>query len=129
MIQSKHMQKKILIIEDDSFLQGLISRKLKTDGFDVSIALKAADAFDLLGKGLAPDLFILDLLLPEIDGFEVLKRIRENPTYKSIPVIIFSNLSEEKDIKRVKDLGVSEFMIKANFTLDELSAKVKSTIK
>ncbi len=123
------MSKKILIIEDDSFLQGLISRKMKADAFDVFIALNATDAFKLLDGGLMPDLLLLDLLLPNIDGFEVLRRIRENPILKNLPVIVFSNLSEEKDIKKAKDLGINEFMIKANFTLDELSDKVKAILK
>ena len=71
---------------------------------------------------------LLDLLLPEVDGFEILKKIREAGDTKKLPVIVFSNLSEDKDIKRVQDLGVVEFMIKSNFTLDELVAKIKKTI-
>lgn len=123
------MAKKILIVEDDSFLQGLMSRKLKSEGFDVFIALSVPDALTLLDGGLVPDLILLDLLLPKVDGFEFLATIRAKSIFKTTPVIVFSNLSEEKDIKKAKDLGISDFMIKSNFTLDELSAKIKSAVK
>lgn len=123
------MAKQILIVEDDSFLQGLISRKLKSDGFDVFIALSVPDALKLTDGGLVPDLILLDLLLPKVDGFEFLANIRQKSVYKNTPVIVFSNLSEEKDIKKAKDLGITDFMIKSNFTLDELSAKIKALSK
>ena len=117
--------KKVLIVEDDSFLQGLISRKLKADNFDVFIALSAVEALKLTAGGLVPDFILLDLLLPNIDGFEFLKQIRENPILKTTPVIVFSNLSEEKDIVRAKELGITDFMVKSNFTLDELSQRIQ----
>ena len=122
------MAKKILIVEDDNFLQGLASRKLQKDGFEVAIASNSIEAWKALEGGKI-DLVLLDLLLPNVDGFEILKKMKENPETKDIQVIVFSNLSEEKDIKRAKDLGASEFMVKANFTLDELAEKVKSTLK
>ncbi len=121
------MAKKILIIEDDSFLQGLASRKLRSEGYDVFGASNSAEAWKIL-DGMKPDLILLDLLLPDVDGFEILKKINEKGTMKGLPIIVFSNLSEEKDIKRAQDLGVKEFMVKANFTLDELSQKIMQTI-
>lgn len=120
--------KKILIVEDDSFLQGLISRKLKGNGFDVFIALSATEGFKVLESGVIPELILLDLLLPNIDGFEFLAKIRTNPMLKTVPVIVFSNLSEEKDILKAKALGITDFMIKSNFTLDELLEKIKSVL-
>jgi len=123
------MAKKILIVEDDSFLQGLISRKLKAENFDVFIALSAPEALTIIDGGLVPDLILLDLLLPQMDGYAFLKNIRAKAQFKTTPVIVFSNLSEEKDIKRAKDLGITDFMVKANFTLDELSQKIKSAAK
>lgn len=122
------MAKKILIVEDDSFLQGLASRKLQSEGYAVFGAQNSEQAFKLLEGGLVPDLFLLDLLLPGVDGFEILKKIGENTTLAAVPKIVFSNLSEEKDIKRAQELGVKEFMVKANFTLDELSEKIVQTI-
>ena|SRR3989344_2769312 len=121
------MLKKVLIIEDDSFLQGLTSRKLKAEGYDVFVASNHIEAFKSL-EANKPDLLLLDLLLPEVDGFAILKQIRDTAGTKKLPVIVFSNLSEDKDIKRVQDLGVVEFMVKSNFTLDELVNKVKGVI-
>ena len=120
--------KKILIVEDDSFLQGLMSRKLKANGYDVFIALSATEGFKVLEGGTIPDLILLDLLLPNIDGYEFLAKIRENPMLKAVPVIVFSNLSEEKDILKAKNLGITDFMIKSNFTLDELLGRIKSVL-
>jgi len=122
------MSKKILIVEDDSFLQGLASRKLTKEGFEVVIASDSVKAFEVLEKG-NPDIILLDLLLPKIDGFEILEKIKAVDKTKNIPVVVFSNLSEDKDIKRAKDLGALEFMIKSNFTLDELADKIKFILK
>ena len=121
--------KKILIVEDDSFLQGLMSKKLMAEGFEISIALTGTDAVKLLDGGLIPDLIILDILLPGMAGLEFLANLRAREALKTTPVIIFSNFSDEKDIQKAKELGVTEYMIKANFTLDELSAKLKTLIK
>ena len=122
------MAKKILIIEDDTFLQGLASRKLGVEGYEVETASNSKQAFDNLNKQI-PDLILLDLLLPDVDGFEILKEIREDAKWKTVPIIVFSNLSEEGDITKAKALGVTEFMVKANFTLDELAEKIKLLLK
>ncbi|PCI19064.1 response regulator [Candidatus Wolfebacteria bacterium] len=116
--------KKILIVEDDSFLQGLASRKLSTQGYEILIASNSSEGFKVL-EDQKPDLILLDLLLPEVDGFEFLEKIRANEAQKDIPVIVFSNLSEEKDIERAQGLGIVDYMVKASFTLDELSDKIK----
>lgn len=121
-------KKAVLIVEDDSFLQGLVSRKLNSEGHNVFIAGSSADVFRVL-QHQKVDLILLDLLLPRVDGFEILKQLRENEDTAKTPVIVFSNLSEEKDIKRAQDLGISAFMIKSNFTLDELSEKIKEILK
>lgn len=122
------MAKTILIVEDDNFLQGLEAKKLKKEGYEIATATTSQEALDMFGRNIDINLILLDLLLPEIDGFEILSRIRQNPRYKDTPVIIFSNLSEDKDIERAKALGISEFMVKSNFTLDELAEKVKALI-
>jgi CheY-like chemotaxis protein len=122
------MAKVVFIIEDDNFLQGLEAKKLKNEGYDVLVAANAEEAYKIIKSKVKLDLVLLDLLLPEVDGFTILKKIREDETIKNIPVIVFSNLSEEKDIEKAKALGISEFMVKSNFTLDELAEKVKTLI-
>ena len=122
------MAKNILIIEDDNFLQGLEAKKLKKEGYEVFAASNSDEAFEVINKNVQLDLILLDILLPGMDGFGILERVRKNETIKNIPVIVFSNLSEEKDIKHAKELGVNDFMVKSNFTLDELAEKVKELI-
>jgi len=118
------MTKKVLIIEDDTFLQGLAASKLTAGGFEVQAAKDADEASKLLDSGF--DCILLDLLLPGTDGFALLKKIRENLKTAQTPIIVFSNLSEPGDIEKAKSLGATAFMVKANFTLDELVEKVKS---
>jgi DNA-binding response OmpR family regulator len=118
--------KKVLIIEDDTFLQNLAAKKLTSEGYEV---ISAGDA-DSASKSLdeeTPDIVLLDLVFPgATDGFGMLKKIRENIKMTKTPVIIFSNLSEDKDIIKARELGATEYMVKSNFTLDELVEKVKS---
>ena len=121
------MAKTILIIEDDNFLQGLEATKLKKEGYNVLTASNSVEAFKAM-EGTKPDLILLDLLLPDVDGFMILEKVRQNKDMQSIPVIVFSNLSEKKDVSRATKLGASEFMIKSNFTLDEITKKVKELI-
>lgn len=122
------MAKTILIIEDDNFLQGLEATKLKKEGYDILTASNSVEAFKFIDNKSKIDLILLDLLLPDVDGFMILEKIRDNKDFLTIPVIVFSNLSEDKDIKRATKLGISQFMVKSNFTLDELSKKVKELI-
>lgn len=119
------MNKKILIIEDDTFLQGLAANKLGAAGFEVTTASDGDEAVTELGNDKF-DGILLDLMLPDISGFEILKNIRE--TSKSVPVIVFSNLSDDKDIKQALDLGATDYLVKSNFTLDELVEKIEKTI-
>ena len=122
------MAKTILIIEDDTFLQGLEATKLKKEGYDILTAVDSVEAFKIIDEKKKIDLILLDLLLPQVDGFMILEKIRQEKELLTIPVIVFSNLSEEKDIKRATKLGISEFLVKSNFTLDELAKKVKDLI-
>lgn len=121
------MSKKILIIEDDSFMQTMASKRLKGIGYEVESAINAEEAFKILEQG-NPSLILLDLLLPGVDGFEILAKIRGNEKTKSIAVLVFSNLSEEADIKRCKDLGVSGFIVKSTVTINELIEKINSIL-
>ena len=119
---------KILIIEDDAFLQGLEVSKLKKENYEIITASTGEEAMQKINE---PDiaLVLLDLVLPNFDGFEILKKIRETESIKATPVIVFSNLSEDADVKKAEALGATEYMVKSNFTLDELVEKVQSIIK
>lgn len=120
--------KKILIIEDDSFLQGLEVNKLEKGGYEVITASTGGEAMKKISEPNI-DVILLDLILPDFNGFEILVKIRENQTLKNIPVIVFSNLSEERDVNKSKELGATDFMVKSNFTLDELVKRINNMIK
>ena len=120
--------KKILIVEDDEFLRSLNAKRLETEGFKVVVAVDGQSALDLIPKEL-PDLIFLDLLLPGVDGFEVLKKIKADDKIKAIPVIVFSNLGQKEDIEKVHNLGAQDFLVKANFTLDDVVLKIKEVLK
>jgi two-component system alkaline phosphatase synthesis response regulator PhoP len=121
------MAKKILIIEDDSFLQGLVATKLTKEGYEIMTAVNGEEAVKIADEK-QPDFILLDLVLPGMDGFEVLTKIRKNDNSKKTPVIVFSNLAEDKDMVKAKELGANEFMVKSNFTLDELAVKIKEIL-
>ncbi len=120
--------RKVLIIEDDSFLQGLEASKLKKENYEVIVASTGEEGIAKITEA-GIDLILLDIILPKFDGFEILKKIRETEATKNIPVIVFSNLSEEKDIKKAEALGATDFMVKSNFTLDELVEHINKILK
>ena len=120
-------QKKILIVEDDEFLRSLTAKRLEKEGYHIEVAVDGENAVATLEK-YHPDLILLDLLLPGLDGFEVLKKIRANEAVKATPVIVFSNLGQKEDIEKAKAIGVEDFLIKANFTLDDVVAKIKTYV-
>ena len=118
------MAYRILIVEDDDFLRSLAVTKLEAEGFVMDVAADGAEGLQKINAQV-PDLAILDLMLPKMTGFEILAEVRKNDATKNLKVIVFSNLGEEADIKKCLDLGVSEYLVKANFTLDELAEKIK----
>lgn len=117
----------VLIVEDDKFLRELLVRKLSSEGFDVKNAVDATTAFAALAER-KPSIVLLDLILPEVSGFEILQRIKADPKIADVPVIILSNLGQKEDTDKAMALGAKDFMVKANFTLDEITAKVRATI-
>lgn len=120
----KMKQTKILIIEDDKFLIKLYSDKLRRQGFEVFGSLTGEEGLNRLSAE-EPDLLILDLVLPGKNGFDVLKEIKDNPETKNIPVIILTNLGQESDIKRGLDLGAAAYLVKTEFSVNQLAEKVR----
>jgi len=120
--------KKVLIIEDDSFLQGLEANKLEKNGFEVITASSGEEGIKKINEPNI-DVILLDLVLPDFDGFDILKKIREIDSLKKIPVIIFSNLSDQDSLRKSEKLGATSFMVKSNFTLEELVKRINSLLK
>lgn len=121
------MAHKILIVEDDDFLRSLAVSKLEKEGFAVLTAANGQDGLAMITQELPP-VIILDLMLPVMSGFEVLESIKKNDATKDLKIIVFSNLGDEADIKKCLDLGAHDYLVKANFTLDELVEKIKGLI-
>ena len=122
--------RKILVIEDEAALLNVLSDKLKREGFIVSQAKDGVEGLKIVSK-VNPDLILLDIVMPAMDGVTMLKKLRENSKTENIPVIIISNLSE---IERITDAlqakkGVIEHLIKSHWSMDGLVTKVKETLK
>lgn len=118
---------KILIIEDDKFLRELIIQKVSKEGYEAVGALDGEEGMKMAGKE-RPDLILLDLILPTMDGFEVLAKLKGEASTKDIPVIVLSNLGQKEDIDKGIKLGAKDYMIKAHFTPGEIIEKIKSIV-
>jgi len=122
------MAKKILVVEDDKFLRELISQKLTKEGYAVVEAVDGEKGIESI-KTEEPDLVLLDLILPGIDGFEVLAKMKSDPGLAEIPVIILSNLGQKDDIEKGLEMGANDYLIKAHFTPGEIIEKIQVVLK
>ena len=118
---------KILIAEDDKFLSNAYRVKFTKEGFEVVMAGNGDEVLEKL-KTFAPDLIILDLVMPNKDGFETLKSIKADIRLKDIPVIIASNLGQKDDIDLGLKLGAKDYIVKTDLSLSALITKIKSYI-
>lgn len=119
---------KILVVEDDKFLRELLIRKLENEGFIISVASEGKEAISKIKEEL-PQLILLDLILPGIDGFEVLKQIKEDDKTNKIPVIVLSNLGQREEVEKGLKLGAVDYLIKAHFTPDEIIGKIEDVLE
>lgn len=119
---------KVLVVEDDKFLRELITRKLDAENFDV---IEAIDGEEGMEKAAVqnPDLVLLDIVLPGIDGFEILKRMKADPNLSKIPVIMLTNLGQRDDVERGIKMGADDYLIKAHFTPSEIIERVKKVMR
>ncbi len=120
-------KQKILLVEDDGFLASIYSQKLELEGFEVAFATNGEDGLKLAQKD-KPALVLLDLLMPKMDGFEVLERLKADPNLKDIPVLILSNLGQREDIERCMKLGAVGYVIKAHSLPHETVRRVKEIL-
>ncbi len=120
-------KKKILLVEDDVFMVELLAKDLETAGFEVVVAKNGNEGVKKFEES-APDIVLLDLLLPDQNGFETLRQIRRHPGGPATKVMILSNIAEGPDMEEAKRLGVVEYLIKANFTMQEIVKKIKEAL-
>lgn len=115
---------KILWVEDDQFLSGMIAERMKNTGAVLISITDGAKAFDAI-KDEKPDMVLLDLLMPNVDGFEILRRVREDSETKDVPIIVLSNLGQKEEIEKCKHYGIEEFIVKATIGLNEIIPKIR----
>lgn len=117
----------ILLIEDDQFLAKILGKTLESNGYNVTYAITGKEGLAKAGHA-DPQLIVLDIILPDIDGFELLGKFKANPRVKHVPVIIVSNLGQEEDVQRGMALGASDYIIKSDLSLNDIVAKVKKYV-
>jgi DNA-binding response OmpR family regulator len=120
--------KKILFIEDESALQKSIAEILKKEGYETISAFNGESGLKL-AKEKKPDLILLDLILPKLDGFAVLEKLKEDKETKEIPVIVLTNLEDVKDVGRALELGATTYLVKAQYNLEEVLEKIKQVLE
>jgi len=122
------MAKKILYVEDEAGLQKTLGKALEQEGFDMLFASDGETGLRL-AQAEKPDLILLDLILPQKSGFEVLEKLKADKETAEIPVIIMTNLESPVDVKKVIELGAMTYLVKANYSLQEVVAKIKGVLK
>lgn len=118
---------KVLIVDDDAFLSGIYATKLELDGFEVATARDGEEGLKAAMRE-KPDLILLDVLMPKLDGFEVLKRLKADEETKKIPVIMLTNLGQKEDIEKGLQDGAVDYLIKAHFVPAEAVDKIKKVL-
>ncbi|MEI7425341.1 MAG: response regulator [Candidatus Moraniibacteriota bacterium] len=122
----ENKKKRIMIIEDDFFVMDIYNLKLIQSGFDVICASDGKEgAQKLQAEKNIPDLILLDIIMPYLNGIEVLKQIKTDDRLKNIPVLLLTNLSQKKEISEGMQLGAVDYLIKSHFTPSEVLEKIR----
>lgn len=117
-------RKKVLVVEDDVFLTNIYRAKLNGVGFIVEAAVDGHDAISKL-ELFEPDFILLDIVMPKMNGFEVLRNIKAEPKWKNIPIMVVSNLSDNSDIQKARELGAVDYVVKINTPIEHIVEKVQ----
>lgn len=118
----------VLLVEDDSFLANIYKTKFEMEKFKVLLAENGEVGLDMAQKK-NPDIILLDILMPKLDGFAVLEELKKNEATKKIPVILLTNLGQKDDVEKGLDMGAADYLIKAHTKPSEAVSKVKSVLK
>lgn len=119
--------KQILLVEDDPFLIDIYQQKFKKEGFNLEIVSDGDAALSIMEEK-KPDLLLLDIVLPEKDGWQILREIKKNPKLKGLKVVILSNLGQKQEVEKGLKLGALKYLIKANYTPSEVVEEVKKAL-
>lgn len=119
---------KVLLVEDDSMIVEMYKLRLEEGGFEVIVTDKGSEAIELAAKD-QPDIILLDIILPEIDGFAILQSIKADGSTKNIPVLLLTNLSQETDQQKGTQLGADGYFVKAQHTPADIMNEIKKFLK
>lgn len=121
------MTKSILLVEDDPFLIDIYSQKFKKSGFDIKVADNASKVFQFLEEKI-PEIILLDIVLPQMDGWAILKKIRSNEAWNACQIIVFSNLGQKEEVEKGFSLGANRYLIKSQYTPLEVIKEVEKML-
>lgn len=119
---------KILLIEDEEMLANMYETKFKNEGYDIKKALDGETGLKMALED-KPDVILLDIIMPKLDGFSVLRALKENAKTKDVPVVLLTNLGQDEDVKKGKAMGAAGYLVKANMTPAEVVEKIKEYLK
>jgi DNA-binding response OmpR family regulator len=120
---------KVLLVEDDPMVVRMYQRKLTMGGFDLRVAFNGEEGLAALAKN-QPDIVLLDIMMPKMNGFEMLKRVKNDERWKNIPVVMLTNLGDRaEDVEKCKGLGALDYWVKANLHLQDLVERIKKIIQ
>ena len=115
----------VMVVEDTDVTRDVLSRLLKREGYQTVSAEDGRQALEKLQKNAPPDLILLDVMMPDLDGLELLERLHTHPQWKAVPVVMLTGLSDTHTIHRAEQLGAKEYLIKATFSVGEMMNVVK----
>jgi DNA-binding response OmpR family regulator len=118
---------RILIVEDEPSLQSALKNKMEVEGFDVETAKNGLEGVEAVKRSV-PDLILLDMVMPVMDGLTMLKNIRESESSKNVPVIILSNLSDSQELVKAMQTETFDYLIKSDVSLEEIIGKVNDKL-
>ena len=125
---TNNQKKKILVVEDDQMISSMYKTKFEADGFDVVIAGNGLEGYEF-AKQHKPDIIMMDIILPQMDGFSALEKIKQDEETKNIKVIMLTNLGTEEDRAKGEKLGAAGYLVKARLTPAQVSAKIKEYLQ
>jgi CheY-like chemotaxis protein len=121
-------KKTILVVEDDPVLGVMYKTKLEAEGYEIVSAVNGVEGL-ASAKQCKPDLILLDIILPQLDGFSVLEELKDDAKTKKIPVVLLTNLGTDEDREKGQKLGAVDYLVKANYTPEQISSEIKKFIK
>ena len=127
MDKEEKKEKKIVLVEDDSLMSSILATHLIKEGFNIISVTEGAQAFERI-QAEQPSIVLLDIVLPGVGGFDILAKLKQDESTKSIPVLILSNLGSKEEIERGIDLGAEDYLVKANSMVEEITGKIQKIL-